>query len=63
MYRVIEVSGKYYAVEVDIRDEQEQDNLETLTRESVPVIYVGELEELETQFGIEEHEVEIVTQD
>lgn len=58
MYRGVKMH-KYYAIEVDIRDEEEQDNIEQFVNEGDVVLLCDLLEDLEV-LGIDLDEVEVV---
>lgn len=60
MYRVIKQSGKYYALEVDIADDDEQENIDIFVNEGTPVILVNDLEDLDA-LDIDVDEVQIIT--
>jgi len=58
MYRVTKMSGKYYAIEIN-SIEEDAESIESFTNDSIPVIIVGELYELE-KLDIYESDVELV---
>jgi len=60
MIRVIKMSGKWYGINVDITDEDEQDNIKQFVGEGTPVILVRELDDL-NDLDIEPGEVEMVS--
>ncbi len=61
MYRVTQVSGKWYAIQIrDVYEDQE--NIETFVQEGTPVILCQDLSDL-GDLGIDVDEVEIVEAD
>jgi len=60
LYRVLYMTGKHYAIKVDISDEDEQGNIRTFCGEGTPVIMVEDLEDAANLFNIEVSDIEIV---
>ena len=48
MYRVVILSGTAYAKEIDMKDEDELENIQTFVSEGTPVILTQDLEDLES---------------
>jgi len=58
MIRIVNMSGKFYGIEVDMNDE-EIDNIEQFTNEGTPVILVNDLSDLGI-FDIDEDDITMV---
>jgi collagenase-like PrtC family protease len=64
MYRITIMSGKFYAVKIDLSNTEKQtkreiEEIETFTSEGTPIILVNELEDLE-ELGIDVDDVLMV---
>ena len=58
MIRIVNMSGKFYGIEVDMNDE-EIENIEQFTNEGTPVILVNDLSDLGI-FDIDEDDITMV---
>lgn len=53
MYRVVEMSGKYYAVKIDdLEDGDERANIETFVNEGLDVILTDDYEQYDAELVI-----------
>lgn len=58
MIRLVEMSGNWYGVRMDVEDlEDDLDNIAILADEGNPVLIVDELETAEAKFGIDPNDV------
>ncbi len=62
MYRVMKSGSKLYAIETDLDDEEEIENIKQFVAEANTVLLTDDLEDVKSIYGYE-YEIEIVEQD
>ncbi len=63
MYRVLKLSGNYYATDIDLEDDDDLENVRIFASEGTPVIIAEELDEAADLVGIESEDIQILNRD